>query len=67
MRLLTLPEIAEVTRLPENTIRYLRADGQMPCLFRLGRRLVVDEADLMAWIETRRRADQDRHHPQGAA
>lgn len=55
-RLLTLDEISEWTHLPKETIRYKRHRGEMPFVFRLGRRLVAYESELDAWIRAQRRA-----------
>lgn len=55
-RLLTLEEIAQKTRMPENTIRYKRHRGEMPFIFRLGRRIVAYETEVDAWIRAQRDA-----------
>jgi predicted DNA-binding transcriptional regulator AlpA len=53
-RLLTLPEIAERTRLPISTLRWYRHRGEGPKTFKIGRRVVATEADVEAWIGDRR-------------
>lgn len=50
-RLLTLEEIAEVTRTPLSTLRHWRQQGGGPPTFRLGRRVVAREADVQAWVD----------------
>ncbi len=57
-RLLTLPEIAEVTRVPIDTLRWYRHQGIGPPMFRLGRRVVARERDVAAWIEQARTDEQ---------
>ena len=59
-RLLTVPEIAERTRLSVDTIRWYRHCGTGPRMFRLGRRVVARESDVLAWIEAAR---ADGHTP----
>lgn len=51
-KILTLKEVSEMTRIPLNTLRYLRAtDGNMPRTWRLGeRRVVAYEDDVVAWL-----------------
>jgi predicted DNA-binding transcriptional regulator AlpA len=55
-RLLTMPEVAEITRRPVDTLRYWRARGEGPPSFRCGRRVVYREADVASWIEDQRTA-----------
>lgn len=50
-RLLTLAEVAELTRLPVATLRYKRSDRTGPRSFRLGRRVMYWLSDVHAWIE----------------
>jgi predicted DNA-binding transcriptional regulator AlpA len=49
---LTTKEVAEMTRLPEETLRYYRHAGNKgPRSFTLGgRRVLYDVADVEAWI-----------------
>ena len=48
-KLLRLPEVAELTGVPENTLRFWRhKDG--PRSARLGRRVVYRERDVVDWI-----------------
>jgi predicted DNA-binding transcriptional regulator AlpA len=50
-KLLRLPEVAEMTGIPEATLRFWRATHQGPPSARLGRRVVYREADVVAWID----------------
>lgn len=49
-RLLTLTEVAEMTRLSEATLRYFRHRNTGPRSAKLGRRLVYREADVQEWV-----------------
>jgi len=48
--LLFTEEVAELTRKPIATIRWLKATGQGPKCGKLGRRVVYRRADVEAWI-----------------
>ncbi|WIY81778.1 helix-turn-helix domain-containing protein [Propionimicrobium sp. PCR01-08-3] len=50
-KLLSTPELAEVTGLPEATIRYWRYMGTGPKSAKLGRRVVYRESDVRQWID----------------
>ena len=50
-KLLRLPEVAEMTGLPENTLRFWRHQGTGPKSARLGRRIVYRERDVTDWID----------------
>ena len=51
MDLLTIEEVAELTRLPVATLRWYRAMGEGgPKSGKLGRRVVYRRADVEAWI-----------------
>ena len=50
-KLLRLPEVAELTGLPVNTLRFWRHQGTGPRSIKLGRRVVYRECDVVAWIE----------------
>ena len=54
--LLYLPRIMEITGMPEGTIRSRYHSGTMPCLWKLGRRLVAWEADLDQWMAEQQEA-----------
>ncbi len=55
--LLTTSEVAALTRAPEATVRYWRHLGTGPRSFKIGRRVVYRESDVMAWLEERMAAD----------
>jgi hypothetical protein len=48
---LTLPEVAEILRVPVNTLRWWRQRGSGPEFFKIGRRLVTTIGDLRSWID----------------
>ncbi len=51
-KLLTITEVAAMTRLPEATLRWFRHEGTKgPKSAKLGRRVVYRESDVVAWIE----------------
>jgi excisionase family DNA binding protein len=51
--LLTIAEVAAITRAPISTVRYWRHLGTGPSSFRLGRRVVFRRADLDRWMAER--------------
>lgn len=53
-RLLFIEEVAEITRIPVNTLRYRRSLGQPPYGFKLGKRIVYWRSEVYAWINSRR-------------
>lgn len=55
-KLLTMAEVAALMRTPENSLRYWRHQGTGPASFKVGRRVVYDEAVVLAWIEEQRQA-----------
>ncbi|MGH3406456.1 MAG: helix-turn-helix transcriptional regulator [Streptosporangiaceae bacterium] len=54
--LLLLPEVAEITRMSESTIRWLRHKGEGPPGFKMGRRLLFRRGEVLAWIKQCERA-----------
>lgn len=50
-KLMTVAEVAELTRLPLSTIRWFRHAGKGPRSARLGKRVVYKQSDVLAWIE----------------
>lgn len=51
-KLLTLEEVAKLTRATPSTLRYWRHLGNYgPPSARIGRRVVYREAEVIAWIE----------------
>jgi predicted DNA-binding transcriptional regulator AlpA len=57
-KLLELPEIAETIRMTEASIRWKRHRGEMPFVFKMSRRLVAWESDVVGYIESFRIAEQ---------
>ena len=53
--LLTLEQAAARLGRSVGTMRYWRQHGEGPPTFKIGRRVMVDESDLSAWIEAQRR------------
>ncbi|MEJ7649408.1 MAG: helix-turn-helix domain-containing protein [Nakamurella sp.] len=51
-------EVAEMTRLPLGTLRYMRHCGTGPRSFKLGRRVLYRQGDVEAWIASQYQADQ---------
>lgn len=49
---LLFEEVAKLARMPERTLRHLRATGQGPKFFRRGRRLFIRRSKAVAWIES---------------
>jgi predicted DNA-binding transcriptional regulator AlpA len=56
--LLVIEEIAAKTRMPEASIRWKKQRGELPFIFRLGRRLVAYESEVDAWIAQQRQAQR---------
>ena len=56
-RLLTISEVADLTRLPIATLRFKRHQGTGPRSFRLGRRVCYWSSDVLAWIEAHYNGD----------
>ncbi len=50
-RLLRVFEVAELTGIPEATLRFWRHQGTGPGSAKLGRRVVYREEDVLAWID----------------
>ena len=48
---LTLSEVADILRVPVNTLRWWRQQGTGPRYFKIGRRLVTTVGDLKTWVE----------------
>jgi predicted DNA-binding transcriptional regulator AlpA len=53
-RVLHMPEIRELTGMADGTIRSRYHGGTMPCVWKLGRRLVAWESELVAWLDDER-------------
>lgn len=59
---LTTTEVAELLRTPAETVRYWSHVGKGPQSYKIGRRRLYDESDVLAWIE-----EQREQNPAGAA
>lgn len=54
--ILSLPEVAEMTGVPIDTLRYWRATGKGgPASFKVGRRIAYDLDAVTAWLDEQRR------------
>jgi predicted site-specific integrase-resolvase len=53
--LLNLYEVAEILKVPVNTLRWWRQLGKGPEFFKMGRRLVTTVADVRRFIRQQRR------------
>jgi predicted DNA-binding transcriptional regulator AlpA len=62
-KILTMAEVSGMTRKSIETLRFYRKNSIGPKSFRLGRTVVYDEADVLAWIDEQRAASE----PQGVA
>ncbi|MFK5645102.1 helix-turn-helix transcriptional regulator [Ornithinimicrobium sp. LYQ121] len=49
--ILTLQEVSERTRVPLNTLRWMRHKGTGPPTWKLGRRVVAYEDDVEGWLD----------------
>jgi predicted DNA-binding transcriptional regulator AlpA len=56
--LLLLPEVAEITRLSESSLRRLRHRGEGPASFKVGRRLRYRRSPVMEWVAKQEQAQQ---------
>jgi predicted DNA-binding transcriptional regulator AlpA len=56
-RLLLMHEVSEKTRIPIDSLRFMRQFGTGPPSFRLGKRVVYPERQLMQWIHDRQAAE----------
>lgn len=55
--LLRMQEVHVRTGIPIDTLRFWRHRGDGPPSFRLGARVVYDEAELNAWIDAQRQRE----------
>jgi DNA-binding transcriptional MerR regulator len=51
MKLMTTEDVAELCRTTAETVRYWRHVGKGPEGFKLGRRVLYAETDVLAWVE----------------
>lgn len=49
--LMTIEEVAELVRVPPQTLRYWRHLDRGPHSFRLGRRVMYKRADVEQWVQ----------------
>jgi len=54
--LLLTDEVAEITRIPANTLRWYRHAGRGPESYRLGSRVVYPRAALIEWMQQQKDA-----------
>ena len=62
-KLIGVEEVAELTSIPESTIRRMVTKGRIPCV-RLGKHVRFDPEDISAWVERNKvggRADEAVH------
>jgi len=72
MRYLTIDEVCDLTGLSRQTLAKMRCSGTGPAFMKLGRAIRYAEADLQAWLASRRRtstweAANDNHTPAARA
>ena len=60
--LLTIDQVAELTNICLNTLRYMRHTGTGPRSFRLGRRVMYWLSDVLTWIDQQYENDDPGHH-----
>ena len=68
--LLLIEEVADITRQPVPTLRWLRHKGEGPAGFRMGRRIVFRRGAVMEWVAMQERAQlgtEATRSPQPAA
>ena len=51
VKLLRVPEVSELTGIPEATLRFWRHAGTGPPSAKLGRRVVYRETDVNDWVD----------------
>jgi len=54
LRLLTMGELAVILRTSKKAVYAMHARGQLPPVIKIGRRILMPERDLLAWLEKRR-------------
>lgn len=52
--LMNVEEVAEYLRVPVLTVRWLRQEGRFAPAIKVGRRVVWDRRDVIAWAESMR-------------
>lgn len=51
---MTTAEVADLLRMPSETVRYWRHIGKGPKSFKVGRRVLYDAAAVQAWLDEQR-------------
>lgn len=57
MELLTTEEVAKLARTSTDTVRYWRHVGKGPRSFKVGRRVLYDQADVQSWLDDAKAGD----------
>lgn len=57
-KLISRQDLAERIGVARQTLARWACEGSGPAIYKIGRRAMYDEAEVSAWLETRRR----RHH-----
>lgn len=60
--ILTLREVSDLTRIPLGTLRWMRSRGEGPPTWKLGRRVVAYEAEVLQWMD----GEYERTRPRAA-
>jgi DNA-binding transcriptional MerR regulator len=55
--ILNTPEVAVLTRIPPETLRYWRHIGKGPRSFKVGRRVLYKREDVQAWFDRQYNAE----------
>ena len=61
LRLLSMDQVAAVLRTTRKAVYQMRARGQLPPTISIGRRLLIAEPDLLAWLADRRAVSPMEH------
>lgn len=52
--LLSIPDLEQMTGIPQSTWRWMRHRGTGPKTIKIGRRVYVDKADALEWLNSHR-------------
>lgn len=55
--LLSIPDLEGMTGIPQSTWRWMRHNGTGPKSIKIGRRVYVDKADALDWLNSHREED----------
>lgn len=64
---MTLNEVAEMTRIPVNTLRSYRTNRKGPKTFKLGKHVVAQRSDVETWIAEAYESGTGTSTPTGGA